>query len=431
MNQVRSIIDHDAIGATQITVFVLCFMLNFIDGMDVLVISFTAPVIASKWDIAAETLGAVFSAGLVGMTLGAMLLAPLADRFGRRNLIMTSVVIIATGTLLTAAANSVTQLILLRAVSGLGIGALLASVATMAAEYAPNRHRNFIVSVCVAGYPVGATVAGIVAAEIIPAYGWHAMFLVAGFVTIGILPFVWYALPESMSFLLEKQPRDALRKLNRVLKRMGRSEIDALPEIIEQENPGAGPRTLFLPGLASGTALLWLAFFMSFVTLYFLLSWIPKLSFGMGLSLDLAIYAGAVFNLGAVVGIALQGYLSQHFGLQRTIFVFLITTALLMAFFEMFKGSTAVLPVFGILGFLMQGGFVGLYVVAARLYPTVIRNTGVGWAIGAGRTGAILGPMAGGMLIGMGLSMIDNFLVFAVPVALAAFATLAIRVPED
>lgn len=427
MNPIQSVIDQNPIRPLQAVVFALCFMLNVIDGMDVLIISFTAPVIAAEWSIPAATLGIVFSAGLFGMMFGALLLAPFADAIGRRNLIMISLVIIAAGTWLTAYAETLTQLISLRVISGLGIGALLASAATMTAEYAPDHRRNFIVAVCLAGYPVGAAISGAVAAQIIPLYGWRTMYVFAGAVTTVMLPLVWLGLPESLSFLLEKQPRDALARLNRILQRMDYRAVPALPAISAQAQRGPNPIDLFAPELRRRTALLWFAFFMSFVTLYFLISWIPKLSHSMGLPLELAIYAGAVFNLGGAVGITLQGYLSNRFGLQRSIFVFLIGTAGLMCIFGLFEGAT-VLPVFGLLGFLMQGGFVGLYVIAARLYPTVIRNTGVGWAIGAGRTGAIAGPIVGGILIGTGLSMIGNFLVFAGPVALAGIAILAMRI---
>jgi benzoate transport len=430
MNPVQTIIDDSSVRPLQAIVFVLCFLLNVIDGMDVLIISFTAPGIATEWNVAAATLGVVFSAGLFGMMLGALLLAPFADAIGRRNLIMVSVTIIAISTWWTAYSGSLAQLIALRVISGLGIGALLASAATMTAEYAPDRRRNVIVSLCLAGYPIGAAITGAIAAEIIPEYGWRTMYIFAGAMTTLMLPLVFFGLPESLSFLLEKQPRHALDKLNRILKRMQHPVLHELPARTAQARRGPRPTALFSPDLRRRTTLLWFAFFMSFVTLFFLTSWIPKLSQSMGLPLELAIYAGAVFNLGGAFGITLQGMLSQRFGLQRSIFTFLLGTALLMLAFGFFDRAW-VLPVFCLLGFLMQGGFSGLYVIAARLYPTLIRNTGIGWAIGAGRTGAIAGPVVGGLLIGTGLSIAGNFIVFAGPVALAGVAILTIRLQSN
>jgi MFS family permease len=166
---------------------------------------------------------------------------------------------------------------------------------------------------------------------------------------------------------------------------------------------------------------------MAFGSLYFLTTWIPKLASSAGLSTELAIYAGTVFNLGAFVGILTQGFLSSLFGLRRTIFGFMTMTAILMAIFGFFTGSALVLVLFGLIGFGIQGGFVGLYAVAARFYPTEIRSTGVGLAMSAGRVGGIAGPLLGGILIGAGLSMTANFMVFTVPTLLAGVATLMIK----
>ncbi|MDO1512738.1 MFS transporter [Maribacter confluentis] len=165
------------------------------------------------------------------------------------------------------------------------------------------------------------------------------------------------------------------------------------------------------------------ALFFAFGCLYFLISWIPKLATYGGLSMELAIYAGTVFNIGAFFGIVIQGYTSSKMGLRKTIALFLGITALLMATFNVFIGSDFILLIFGLLGFTLQGGFVGLYAVAARLYPAEFRTTGVGWAIGAGRLGGVLGPALGGVLVGWGLSMSANFMIFAVPALLAGVVT--------
>jgi len=398
-----------------------------LDGLDVVVISFAAPVIVDEWAIMPQALGIVFSAALVGMTLGAMFLAPLADIIGRRIMIMICIVIMASGVFLTALAQNVMQLIVLRVFSGIGIGAMLASVATLAAEFSPDRHKNFIVSTVLAGYPIGATLAGLVAAQVIPESGWRAMFVISAVATIAPLPVIAFLMPESISFLIDKQPSGALNKLNRIFARMGMRQLTSLPVLTEPQNHSAVVSALLTPKYCRSTLLLWLAFFMAFVTLYFLISWIPKLAENTGLTLDLAIYAGTIFNLGAFFGIAAQGYFSQLFGLRRTIFIFLIGASILMFVFSLFSESGTILMMFGLMGFGVQGGFVGLYTIAARLYPTVIRTTGIGWAIGAGRTGAIFGPMVGGVLVAVGLSMTANFVVFAIPIILAGIATMMIR----
>jgi MFS family permease len=169
---------------------------------------------------------------------------------------------------------------------------------------------------------------------------------------------------------------------------------------------------------------------MAFGCLYFLISWIPKLTEATGLSISLAIYAGTVFNVGAFFGIITQGYFSSRMGLKRTVAFFLVATAILMTIFKLFIGSSALLFVIGLLGFTLQGGFVGLYAVAARIYPTAFRTTGLGWAIGIGRLGAVFGPALGGLLIGMGLSMAVNFMIFAIPAFLAGIVTLYLSSKE-
>jgi MFS transporter, AAHS family, 4-hydroxybenzoate transporter len=183
---------------------------------------------------------------------------------------------------------------------------------------------------------------------------------------------------------------------------------------------------LFGQGLKKSTFMLWLSFFLSFTALYYLTSWIPKLATNAGLSVKLSIYAGLVFNAGAFLGIITQGALSAKWGLHKVIFFFLIGTGIVMTVFGLFAGSAWVLILFGFIGFGIQGGFIGLYAVAASIYPTEIRSTGIGWAIGFGRLGAIIGPLLGGLLMGAGLSMSQNFIIFSVPVFLAGIMTLFI-----
>lgn len=427
MKEIREYLDQPRITSLQVIVVCICMLMNMLDGMDVMVIAYAAPPLADAWSIAPGTLGTIFSAGLLGMTLGAMFLAPIADRIGRRRMIMTCIVLMGIGTLVTAYAQNVTQLILLRLASGLGIGAMLATSATMGAEYVPKRLKNLGVSVVFAGYPAGAVLSGLVAAWIIPNQGWQSIFIFAGTVTLVTLIPVWFLLPESLEFLIKERGKNALDAVNRILRRMKVEPLRELPpEPDGEEIKRASVKALFAHGRRNATTWLWIAFFTSFATLYFLTSWIPKLATNTGLSLELAIYAGTVFNLGAFFGIIAQGTFSHHFGLRKTICAFLVATAILMAVFGFWQQPWVILLMFGLIGFGVQGGFVGLYAVAAWLYPMEIRNTGIGWGIGAGRTGAIVGPKIGGTLVGMGLSMTANFMVFAVPLIVAAIATIRV-----
>ena len=387
---------------TYLATILICFLMNMLDGMDVMVVSYAAPNISKAWQITSQSLGIVFSAGLLGMSIGAMFLAPRADKIGRKAMILICNVLMGLSVFGTSWANSVEMLMLFRVISGVGIGGMLASTATLTAENAPTNAKDFWVSFVMAGYPVGAVLSGLAAASIIPQYGWQSMFQVAGITSFVTLPIVFFFLKESSEFL----DKSVLKK-----------------------NPAVG--ALLTNKYQKATIGLWVAIFMAFATLYFLTTWIPKLAAATGISEKLAIYAGTVFNLGAFFGIVSQGYFSTKFGLQKTIATYLFLTALLMLLFGYIHDSVLVLITFGLLGFGVQGGFVGMYSLAAKMYPTEIRATGVGWAVGAGRIGAIVGPLLGGFLIGAGLSMASNFMIFAIPTIIAGVATIFISTKND
>jgi benzoate transport len=430
MSDVKGLIDGSKITGLQFGVIAICVVMNMLDGMDVMVISYAAPSLSEEWGIPPSTLGIVFSMALIGMAVGAALLAPWADAIGRRNIIIVCIIVMGGGVLLTSVVETVFQLAVLRFISGLGIGAMLASTVTLSSEYAPERQKNFVIGIVLAGYPIGATLSGLAAAQIIPAYGWRSMFITAGVATIITLPFAWFLCAESWDWLLKKQPKDALARLNHILGKMGHPEADSLPDRSEEAMKNPVVSTLFVHGRADGTIKLWIAFFTGFATLYFLTTWIPNLARSTGLSIELAIYAGTAFNLGAIFGNVSQGYLSQKIGLKKAIVIFYGLTSVLMGVFAYLSGDAAILITFGLIGFGVQGGLIGLWTVGAKIYPTEIRNTGLGWAAGAGRTGAIVSPTIGGFLVGAGLTMAASFIVFIFPLVIASAAIVLMKNPE-
>jgi MFS transporter, AAHS family, 4-hydroxybenzoate transporter len=418
----KNLIDSNPLSGLQIATFIICFLMNTLDGMDVLVMSYTAPAIAKAWSIGPEVLGTIFSSGLIGMTLGTLFIAPYADRIGRKNLILISALIMGICIYFTSYATTVNELLAYRFTSGLGIGCMLASTAALTAEFAPNRTRDFWVSFVISGYPIGAVLSGLVAAKVIPGEGWEQMFKYAGIASLAAIPLIILFLSESIAFYLKAQPKNALLKINAILAKMKLENMNALPP--KKKALSAIPVDKLLGGEYKKPSIeLWIALFMAFAALYFMTSWIPKLASDAGLSLSLAIYAGTVFNIGAFFGIITQGYFSSKFGLKKTIGVILIATSILMASFSFFVGSDYILPLFALLGFGIQGGFVGLYAFSARMYPTEFKTTGIGWAMGAGRIGGIVGPKLGGVLIGMGLSIGANFLIFSIPALIAGILT--------
>lgn len=426
---IKSLIDDHPMTGLQYSVVVVCFLMNMLDGMDVLIMSYTAPAIAKAWGTGPEALGAVFSTGLLGMTIGTLFISPFADRIGRKNMMLISAIIMGVCIYLTSYSTSVNHLLIFRFVSGLGIGSMLATTAALIAEYTPKKTKDFWVSAAIAGYPTGAVVSGLISAKVIPVDGWAQMFKYAGYASILAVPVILFFLYESIDYYLKAQPRNALMKVNKILSKMKHNNISALPALPPKQ--AAIPLDKLLDTeYKKDTIQLWAALFMAFATLYFLTSWIPKLASNAGLPLHLAIYAGTVFNVGAFFGIMSQGYLSTKFGLKKTLGYIFIFTTILMCSFSFFAGSGLLLLIFGLLGFGIQGGFVGLYAVAARMYPTSFRATGVGWAMGAGRLGGIVGPALGGILIGAGLSMTANFLVFALPALLAGLITFRLGSKE-
>jgi AAHS family 4-hydroxybenzoate transporter-like MFS transporter len=381
----------------QWSIIAVCFFCNMLDGMDVLIISFTAPVIATQWKISPEALGLVFSSGLIGMTLGAVALAPFADRYGRKLLMLLAALLMSSSIYLTSWSTSLESLMVFRLLSGLGIGIMMATSAALTAEVVPSKTRGFWVSLIVAGYPVGAVLTGLISASFIGKYGWEQLYVLAGGVSLIALPVLYFFLKESAVF----------------------KEVKAEKFV--------SPSGLFTSNYRNNTLKLWLALFLCFATLYYLISWIPKLASNAGLPLELAIYAGTVFNSGAVFGILVQGYLSTKFGLTKVVGNLLILSMLFLVGFGLFKGSAVLLVILFLLGFGVQGGFVGLYAIAASLYTTQIRATGVGWSIGLGRIGGIIGPVVGGILVAAGFTMVEGFSSFALPIGLAGLLTRLIR----
>jgi benzoate transport len=414
----------------QILVVALCFSVNMIDGMDVLILVYIAPALSNEWNIAADQLGVLFSAGILGMAIGGIALSPLADVFGRRLLIIASLVTSTAAMLLSGLAENVGQLMILRVLVGCGIGAVLASMAAIISEYAPDKHRNFAVGLLYAGYPLGAIITGFVAVHAIPAFGWRDVLIGAGLISACMLPFLIILLPESMEYLIKRRPRGALERLNRIVARMGREPFATLPEL--KVAPGkVGVMGLFTQGRARDTLLLWSAMIMGFAALWFAISWIPKLAVLAGLGQDDAIYAGTAFNIGAFVGTIALGLITARLSLQRTILVFLASAAVAMVIFGAVAMPVAlILAVALLIGFLLQGGFNGIYPLAARIYPAEVRSTGIGWTMGVGRIGAVSGPFVGGILIDQGLPNAWIFLAFAVPAVIGGLCAAAVRLPK-
>jgi len=433
---VAQVIDKGTVSRQQLIVVGLCLLFNMLDGFDITAMAVAVNSIGKEMALAEDKLGLVFSFALAGMMIGAMFLASFSDVLGRRKVVIASVLVIGSTVLLTGYANSLWELIILRFISGLGAGAMLASQATLAAEYSPEKYRSLSVAAVTAGYPLGAMLTGLVATEMVPAYGWRSIFILGGGVTLAMGLVAYLFIPESLQFLFEKRPPNALARVNRILKKLDREHLTELPKVAAKPVSETSKRSIWAnmamllkPPHRRGTLNLWLTFFMCFCTLYFLMSWIPKLVVNAGLSEQTGNYAFSLFNMGGVMGIFLLGTLATRWKLTNLVCFFLIASAIGMVVFALAPTSESLLLVliFAI-GILQQGGFTGLYAVAAKFYPTEIRSTGVGWAIGLGRFGAVVGPAIAGVMIASGVSMAGNFFIFAIPMLLGGILAFWLHV---
>lgn len=398
-------IDHEveptaAIGrwtVASMLVLASSFILNALDGMDIVIMSYIAPVLAADWDLDPQRLGVVFSASLAGMTVGGLVIAPLADRFGRRPLILIVLSVITVTMIASGFSRAITEMVIARFIIGVGIGAILACVTAIAADFAPEGQRAFAVSLAISGYPLGAVLTGLASATLVPVHGWRPMLIGAGCISFALLPIMFLTIRESRN--LSAAATGKAFRLRRVFE----------------------DRRLW-PTLS-----LWLGIAMGFMTFYFVVSWITQLATVAGLPLNRAIYAGALFNLGGFLGTIFVGRLGARYGLPRVTFFTMSAAAILLTLFgAVAMPLAATLGMAMLMGMATNGGFNAFYGLAAELYPAEVRSTGIGWAMGIGRIGAVAGPLLGGVLMQGGFSLAALMATFAVPVLISAVAALCI-----
>lgn len=430
-NHVENYVGEESFTPFQILAISLCALINIFDGFDVLAIAYTAPAISAEWSLSAGALGIVFSAGYFGMAIGAMTLGTLSDHIGRRRMILLSLLTLTLTMGLTSTAESISTLLGYRFGSGLAIGAMLASITAITAEYSPNSKRNFMICIVQGTYAIGATLGGLLSAYLIQDHGWRSVFGIGAVLNGAVFILVYFLLPESLDFLLNKRPAGRLAEANAIIARLGGTKLTAWPERPAGASNSSGIKTLFQEDTRKWSILLWLGTFSAMFGTYFLMSWIPKIVVDAGVPLEKAIWVGMSINAGGLVGILWLGYHSATRGLRFMITVFMAMAGSLMIVFGFLGNTVPVLMGVAIaMGFFAQAGFIGLYSVAARLYPTHARATGIGWAIGLGRVGAIIGPSVAGVLIGLGWERADYFTVLSIPFFIGALAIWQLKAKQ-
>lgn len=428
------VLHESNITPAQWLILALCMVASMIEGFDIVVIAYTAPAITTDWGVSSGELGVVFSAGVFGMTLGAMLLGGLADRFGRRTVVSATLMIAGLATLVVAYSSNVTELVALRVLAGLALGALVATLPALVGEFSPRRHRTLAIAVLLASANFGGFAGGLIVAAIIADSGWQAIFLVTGALTVITGVLIRALVPESIAYMIRQQGAGVLESVNRALAYIGQSPVAQLPAVVNRGGrEAASVKSLLTPARRATTGLLWSAFFLAFLVVYFISSWMPQVLTGAGLSQQEAIRGTTALPLGAILGNLLIGGLAGWWPLKRLIIVgFGIGGTCMVAL----SGMSSVLEsmpfaliwlLLLVTGTFLFGAFGNLFNVAMRVYPVQVRGTGLGWSAGLGRAGAVVSPMLAGVLIAAGLSIPTLFFLFALPGFAAALCVAFIR----
>lgn len=374
-------------------VVALCFLVVAIDGFDTAAIGFLAPAIRAEWSLGPQQLAPLFGAGLAGLMAGAFLFGPLADRFGRKRVLLFCVLFFGVASLLSAGAASLWPLVGWRFLTGLGLGGAMPNAVTLTSESCPAERRSLLVTTMFCGFTVGSALGGIASAHLVEALGWRSVLVLGGVLPVLLLPLLAWRLPESMP----------------------------------AARPAGSPvGHLFRNGLLRGTLMLWLAFFMSLLVIYLLSSWLPTLIKATGLSLKTASLITAMFQVGGTAGAIVLGWLMDRLDPHR---VLAASYALAGLFIALIGSSGASIEALAAAvfcaGFCVSGAQVGANALSAGFYPADCRATGVAWANGMGRVGSVLGSVGGGAMLAMGLSLPQLFLIVGLP-AVAAGAVMAL-----
>jgi MFS transporter, AAHS family, 4-hydroxybenzoate transporter len=425
---VREVLDGAGFTPYQIWVCFLCFCVVLLDGFDLTVIGVTLPKIAEYLNSSPSALGLAVGAGQIGPLIGALALGMLADRFGRKRMLILSAFIFGTFTFLTAYITSVEQLAICRLLAGIGLGGAIPNALAFGCEYAPSRLRASITTAMWAGMPVGSMIGGLLASKLLKYYGWQSLFFVGGIAPIIVALMAAMLLPESLEFLV-RQGRDKLR-IDKILSKIAPAIVDDKKIRIcasDVQLSGASVKHLFTQGRSFTTAVLWVTFFLSFYLIWILLSWAPTLLKKSGASPEQYSLAFACINIGSAIATITIGRMMDQSNPFRALKLAHVLAFVAMIVFGLFAGSTFVVvaAVSVVTGFFVFGSNSGLVALATVSYPLDIRGSGIGWAYGIGKVGSLLAPVIGGVLLSRNWSVALICSVNAV-VALLIVAAIAI-----
>jgi MFS family permease len=436
----------------QIVIIAVTVCLNALDGFDVLSISFASPGIRAEWGLGPQALGFVLSAELIGMALGSIFLGGLADKIGRRPTVLGCLVVMAVGMYMATASGFIVggfvaplfsvfvgaevdprlaDLALWRIVTGLGIGGMLAAINAVAAEFSNSKRRDISVAIMSIGYPVGAAAGGFITSAGLELANWRTVFLFGASVTLTMIPIVFFFMPESVHWLARKQPKNALERINRTLKKIGHAPVAALP-VVEAAVRKRSVEDIFRGSLLPITVIVTIAYFFHITTFYFIVKYVPTLVVDMGFAPSSAGQVLSWLNIGGATGGTVVGLLAMRYNVKAiTISVMVVSTVMVTLFGRAPADLVTLIAICMASGFFTNGAITGMYALFAKAFPTHVRAFGTGFAVGVGRGGSVLAPNLAGALFAAQLGRPEVSMIMALGSLVAAgVLTMLVIKPE-
>ncbi|MDF2416504.1 aromatic acid/H+ symport family MFS transporter [Acinetobacter beijerinckii] len=424
---VNAVIDQAKFTPFHWSILLWCLLIIIFDGYDLVIYGVVLPLLMQEWSLTSVQAGMLASTALCGMMFGAMLFGALADKIGRKNVILICVTFFSGFTFLGAFASNPFEFGILRFLAGLGIGGVMPNLVALTSEYAPKRIRSTLVGTMFSGYAIGGILSALIGSSLVESQGWQIMFLIAGIPLI-LLPVIWKFLPESLTFLVKTGKTDQAHSIIQKISPEQNIGINTRLVLNEDNIPtGSSVKGLFQQGRAFNTLMFWVLFFMCLLMVYALSSWLPKLMLAAGYSLGKSILFLFALNVGAMIGSIGGGILSDKFHLKPVIMGMLMAGVVALIGLGFNSPAYVLYGLVTVAGAATIGTSILLYSYVAQYYPLSVRSTGIGCASGVGRIGAIVGPILTGLLLTLNLPHTMNFVMISVPAMLAICAILSLK----
>lgn len=420
---IKTALEEKRMNKFQWFIVGLLAVLYIIDGMDFMIMSYVANSVAADLTLSATQVGLLISTGLIGMTVGSIFISPLADKIGRRNLILGGLVICAISMFASSITKGFNELLVYRFISGLGLGAISTGCMVLASEYSSKINKGLSVAILSAAYGAGATLGGILTRYYISDLGWRYTFVAAGVITVVAFVVSLKLLPESVEYLIFRKPKNALERLNKLFTKLQMPTVSSIPEMEVVAKESGSFKLLLSSQYIVQTLLLWFSMFFILFGFYFVLGFTPKIIAASGLSNEQSIQIGMMVSLGSIVGSVILGLLTTKIGLFKSLMSFLLLSAASMIGFVALSSMTLFMVVFAVaLGMFAAGSLAGAYSTTLNIYDVNVRSTGLGVATGIGRFGGIASPIIAGYLLDQGIPALSLYGYFTFIFIFAAVA---------